>query len=240
MNIKPLQTFYSGFEITLAVGNNAFSYDLRKNRKIYVPPLIQGSLPELQTGARTVFSEIEDGVEKNRIGLKNFIYYPYQGKDIFIFDNHNHAFFFWLAGYLQGKIKPGLPLVHIDQHSDMREPDVYADFTLNSNLDLLNVFDYTNQMLNVGNFIQPVLRLGLFSDVQIIDSSTSFEQDIPEKFILDIDLDIFSEEMAYIDNDIKIEKIRRYISKANFITISTSPYFIDQKYTISMLYKLLI
>lgn len=240
MNIKPLQALYSGFEITQPVGNNAFSYAQRQNKSIYIPPLIQGTLSDLALCENVVFSEIEDGVEKNRTGPKNFLYYPYQGKDIFIFDNHNHAFFFWLAGYLQDKIKPGLTLVHIDQHTDMREPDIKPDFSLVKDLHLQKVFKYTNQILNVGNFIKPALKLGLFSDVQVIDSTTGFEADIPPNYILDIDLDIFSDDMAYIDNDIKIDKIIRYISGAKFITIATSPYFIDQKYTISMLYKLLL
>lgn len=235
MNIQPLQAFYNGFFITEPLGNNAFSYAKRQNNSIYVPPLIEGTLSEIQLGSQIVFSEIEDGIEKNRNGLKNFVYFPFQGKNIFIFDNHNHAFFFWLAGYLQGKIKPGLPLVHIDQHSDMRDPQALPDFTLNRNVDIAEVFDYTNYVLNVGNFIQPALKLGLFSDVQIIDSSTSFERPVPTDYVLDIDLDIFSEDMAYIDVVIKNVKIKQYIQKASFITIATSPYFINQRRALRIL-----
>ncbi len=214
MNINPLQKYYSGFEIREPVGNNAFSFDFRKNKKIYVPPLAQGDLSNLETGQHIVFSEIEDGIEKNRSGLKKFIYYPFMEKNIFIFDNHNHAFFFWIAGYLQGKIKPGLPLVHIDQHTDMRVPVKYPDFSLSRDFDLESVFDYTNQILNVCNFIQPALKLGLFSNIQIIDSTTDFDRPIPTDFILDIDLDIFSKDMAYIDDELKIAKIKQYIQKS--------------------------
>lgn len=240
MNIKALQTLYPGFEITQPIGNNVFSYEQRQNKTIFVSPLAaQGNLSDLQIGSRIVFSEIEEGIEKNFVGLKNFLYYPYQGKDIFIFDNHNHAFFFWLAGYLQGKIEPGLALVHIDQHSDMREPAEYPDFVLEKKLSLQKVFEYTNLKLNVGNFIQPALRLGLFSEIQIIDSTTSFESPVQDDFILDIDMDIFSDDMDYIDKDEKIDKIISYITKAKFITIATSPYFINQKRAITILNRLL-
>ena len=235
MNVKYLQSFYSGFEITEPVGNNAFSFDHRKNKAIFVAPLISAAPADVKPGDKIVFSEMEDGSEKNRTGLKNFVYFPYQGKDIFIFDNHNHAFFFWLAGFLQNKIQPGLPLVHIDQHTDMREPAKYPNFSLNKNVTLKQAFDYTNQILNVGNFIKPALKLGLFTKVQIIDSSTAFEQNIPERFVLDIDLDIFSDDMRYIPEEEKREKIRKYIQKADFITIATSPFFINQNKAIKIL-----
>ncbi len=240
MNIQSLQTIYHGFHITEPVGNNAFSHEQRQNKSIWVPALMQGTLSDLSLGTEIVFSEIEDGVEKNRNGLNNFLYFPFRGKDIFIFDNHNHAFFFWLAGFQQGKIKPGLPLVHVDQHSDMRTPQKWPSFSLNKTMDLKEVFRYTNYQLNVGNFIQPALHLGLFSEVQIIDSSTALKQEIPEGFVLDIDLDIFSDDMRYIPEEEKSEKIRQYIRRTNFITIATSPFFINQNKAINMLRKLFL
>ncbi len=238
MNIKLLKYLYCGFEIAESVGNNTFSYRQRQNKSLWVPPLIAGTLEDVAPGDKIAFSEIEDGIEKNRRGLKNFIYFPYQGKDVFVFDNHNHAFFFWLAGYLQGKIKPGLPLVHIDQHSDMREPAEYPNFLLNKKINLQEGFNYTNQILNVGNFIKPALELGLFSEVQIIDSTTSFKWDVPIRYILDIDLDIFSDDMAYLDDELKINKIKNYIQKADYITIATSPFFINQSQALKKLQTL--
>ncbi len=239
MNLKPLQTLYSGFEISEPLGNNTFSFELRNNKSIWVPPLISGALSDITPGDEIVFSEVEEGIEKNQTGLKQFVYLPFQGKDIFIFDNHNHAFFFWLAGYLQGKIKPGLSLVHIDQHSDMREPAEPPDFSLGEGFDLKKAFHYTNQILNVGNFIRPALHLGLFSEVQIIDSTTAFEQPLPPHFVLDVDLDIFSKEMDYIPHRDKQKRIREYISAASFITVATSPFFINQKQAIQEWYALL-
>ena len=238
MNITAIQNYYSGFKISKPVSNNAFSYGRRKNKSIWVPPLIRGAVSDLAVGSKIVFSEMEEDIEKNKTGLKQFIYYPCQGKDIFIFDNHNQAFFFWLAGYMQGKIKPGLPLVHIDQHTDMREPTSYPDFSLSEEISLKQVFDYTNNVLNVGNFIRPALQLGLFSEVQIIDSTAGFERDIPRDFILDIDMDVFSTDMAYIKDVTKILKIKRYLKKAGFITIATSPYFMNQSEAITFIREL--
>ena len=76
----------------------------------------------------------------------------------------------------------------------MREPENY-------NVDINNiddVFRYTNEVLNVGNFIKPALQHNIFSEVIIIDSSYGFELDIEGEFVLDIDLDIFSKDMDYI------------------------------------------
>ncbi len=238
MNIKPLQTLYCGFEINEPLGNNAFSYEQRQNKTIWVAPLVQGEISDAQPGNQIVFSEMEDGIEMNHCGLKEFIYVPFQDKDIFIFDNHNHAFFYWWAGLAQGAMEAGLPLVHIDQHTDMRIPETLPDFSLTGQVEPEAVFAYTNRTLNVGNFIQPALKGGLFSGVQIIDSSAGFNAPLPAEFILDIDMDIFSEDMAYIDFDLKIEKIREAISKATFITIATSPFFMEQTSALHILKRL--
>ena len=71
--------------------------------------------------------------------------------------------------------------------------------------------------------------MGLFSDVEIIDSTLSFENAIPERFALDIDMDIFYKDMDYIGYDVKMNKIRAYIERAEFVTIATSPFFMNQE-----------
>ena len=79
-------------------------------------------------------------------------------------------------------------------------------------------------VLNVGNFIQPALKHGIFSEVIIIDSSYGFDLDIQGEFVLDIDLDIFSKDMEYISYDLRINKIKELIEKARVITIASSPF----------------
>ncbi|MDU5020876.1 MAG: hypothetical protein E6269_10030, partial [Clostridiales bacterium] len=96
----------------------------------------------------------------------------------------------------------------------------------------------TNYVLNVGNFIKPALYHNIFSDAIIIDSTYGFEMDIDGEIVLDIDLDIFSKDMEYMSYDLRINKIREYINRANVITIASSPFFIDQGDAIKVLKEL--
>lgn len=239
ISIQPVKQFYNGFYIKEPRGNNAFSYAQRQQRRIYVPPLIRGTLADLAVGEEIAFSEVVKEQEINRKGLRNFIYYRKKDKDFFIFDNHNHAFFFWAYAFKYRKLKKGLPLLHVDQHTDMREPVHYLHFKDENDIDLKTAFDYTNYVLNVGNFLKPALKAGLFSKVDIIDSSFAFQNSYSEEIVLDIDVDVFSPDMAYIDHDLKLEKIRGYIEAARFITIATSPYFMDQEEAIRIIKELL-
>lgn len=225
---------YIGFYIEKPIGNNIFSYEDRSNKKIYVPKLIEGSLDDVVVGDKVVFNEIDENIEIKAKGLKNMVEYSIEDKDIYIFDNHNHALYFWIKSLKFNKFNKGCKLVHIDQHKDMREPENY-NVDMN---DIDDVFRYTNDVLNVGNFIQPALKHNIFSEVIIIDSSYGFNLDIQGEFVLDIDLDIFSKDMEYISYDLRINRIKELIKKAKVITIASSPFFIDQEYAIKVLKEL--
>ncbi len=225
--------FYKGFSIAKAVGNNAFSFNARKQSEIFIPPLIDGTPEDLKIGQQIVFSELEDGTEKNFYGLKNFIHWQKEGREYFIFDNHNHAFFFWAYALQKKLIDFGETLVHVDQHTDMREPLKWI--SKKEFMDANEVFDYTNFKLNVGNFIQPAIKIGLFKSVEIIDSSVTFEKLFSGQIVLDVDMDIFSAEMDYIPKSIKIAKIRAYEKQAKLVTIATSPFFLDQQKAIQLI-----
>lgn len=237
--LETIQSFYNGFYLERPVGNNAFSYLQRSRRTLYVPPLRSDNPASLTIGKEIVFSEFDEGNEYNKPGLQSFIYYQRADKHFFIFDNHNHAFFFWIAAWQHGIISPGLPLLHVDQHTDMREPEAWFDEKRLEKEGLAYAFRYTNETLNVGNFIQPALKLGLFSRVDIVDSIASFAKRYEAPYVLDIDIDIFSDDMAYIPEREKLVKICGYISAAKVITIATSPYFIDQKRAIQKIQELL-
>ncbi|MEJ2543135.1 MAG: UPF0489 family protein [Calditrichaceae bacterium] len=211
---QSIYDFYNGFYIDQPVGNNAFSYGNRINKKIYVPPLIQGNIFNLAPGDKIVFSEIEDGVEKNKHGLQSYIH------------------------WMNNKVKSGSILVHVDQHTDMRQPNLSFKEKLDDKLTIYKIFRYTNYELNVGNFIQPAVETGLISSVEMINSTTAFNNPIPEQYILDIDMDIFAPELDFMDNQIKLAKIKSYIQKASFITIATSPFFIDQSRAIDYIKQL--
>jgi hypothetical protein len=220
---------YCGFYLEDAVGNNAFSHERRRNKRIYVPPLINGGVSDLRIGRQIVFSEIEDGLERNCIGLENFIATEWQRRPLFIFDNHNHAFFFWFLAWQKNIFADGAILVHIDQHSDMREPAEYPPWLTDKTTNPEMVFNYTNRILNVGNFINPALRSGMFSEARILNSLADFAEPATQlPMILDLDMDIFSNDMAYIPEQDKIAGIRSCLKHAQLITVATSPYFIDQ------------
>ncbi|WP_195940736.1 UPF0489 family protein [Romboutsia sp. 1001713B170131_170501_G6] len=225
---------YKGFYIDRPIGNNIFSYEERSNKSIFVPSLIEGTLEDVAVGEEIVFNEIDEDKEIKAKGLKNMVFYKKEDKDIYIFDNHNHALYFWINSLKSNKFKKGCKLVHIDQHKDMREPENY-DVDMNS---LNDVFRYTNEVLNVGNFIQPALKHNIFSEVIIIDSSYGFEMNIEGEYVLDIDLDIFSKDMEYISYEKRVSKIKELIKSAKVITIASSPFFIEQEYAIKVLKEL--
>lgn len=229
--------FYQGFWLADPEGNNAFSFDQRQNKKIFVAPLIEGSLKDLEVGEEVVFSEFFDGQEINKKGLKYFVYLKTSEKDIFIFDNHNHAFFFWMYGLKEGLFKKGLTLLHVDQHKDTRIPLGFPNFQLD-NIDLAQAFRYTNDVLNVGNFLPAANHLKLFNKIEFLDNKESFLKEYSFDCILDLDMDIFAPDMDYIPREVKLNKIRRLLKGASFITIATSPYFMDQKQAIKIIHEL--
>lgn len=225
---------YEGFYIDKPYGNNIFSYEERQNKKIFVPKLVKGNLEDVSVGEEIVFNEIDEDIEIKAKGLKNIVQYNINDKTVYIFDNHNHAFYFWMKSLKNNEFNKGCKLVHVDQHKDMREPESYSvDIS-----DLDNVFTYTNKVLNVGNFIQPALKKEIFSNVIIMDSSYSFDIEVNGEYVLDIDLDIFSKDMDYIPYDFRLKRIADLIRGAKVITIATSPYFIEQEYAIKVLKEL--
>ncbi len=235
---KFVENYYSGFYIDKPAGNNAFSYAERKNKKIFVAPLIEGTPDDLAVGKEIAFSEIQDGKEVNCLGLKNFIHWERPGQNVFIFDNHNHAFFFWCAALKNNWTKRGAELVHIDRHKDTREPPENFAITGDEKIDLAKAFAYTNEVLNVGNFIRPALAAQIFSGVKIIDSREAFDEKISGEYILDLDMDVFSDEMSYIPEAVKIKKIRELMKNARLATVAASPYFMEQEKAIGLIRKI--
>jgi len=251
------------FRITDNVSNNSFSFGKRNNPSIFVTDIIDGSLSDVQIGDAVVFEDFdENGHLKSCVGLKHFIRisHPKTGKPIIIVDNHNHVFYFWheassLASDRGEARKRGLlqnnsTLIHIDQHKDMREPSSYL--SKQDSEDLQKVFDYTNTVLNVGNYILPAVRDGLIGKVIQItgekelilslvgENDHSRLRDDGESIILNIDLDFWAPEMDYIDKKLKIERTKEWMARADVITIATSPFFVKQERAIGILRELLV
>lgn len=60
-----------------------------------------------------------------------------------------------------------------------------------------------------------------------------------ENSVLNLDLDIFSPDLAHIPKEKIISLIKNLLKKVKFVTICTSPYFIDQKIAIERLSEIL-
>lgn len=89
-----------------------------------------------------------------------------------IFDNHNHALYFWYEALSQGLIGSKNTLVHIDEHSDLWE----NTNNLPKNPSLEEVFHFTNSECNVGNYIQPALRSEIIGKILRIEDTVGIEK----------------------------------------------------------------
>lgn len=243
------------FYITDPVWNNAFSYDDRKNKQLFIPKLKKiKSSDEIKlltpNPDRITFEEYDfSDVMQTCYWLENLYEYnsllnplPFQGKGatrpkIYLVDNHNHVYYFWYLARQQGIISDNTLLYHIDEHADTRDPWEYLMKPDSENLEA--VFNYTNFTLNVGNYIIPAEKEWLIWDtVQIrgqdaLDTYISWDYNQLEtderKIILNLDLDFFEPELDFIDYNLKKQVIQDIAQKADIITVCTSPYFIDQE-----------
>lgn len=160
---------------------------------------------------------------------------------MYIFDNHNHALYFWYKAYHDGIITNNAYLYHVDEHADMRVPEriISSEDTQN----LQKVFEYTNFEVNVGNYIVPAIENDLFCEVvQIRNETNLLEYDFKKQHhgdvVLNLDVDFFEPALDYIDFELKKKVILDISTKSKCITIATSPYFIDQKLAIGMVQKI--
>lgn len=230
------------FYLDTPVGNNALSYEKRENKKLYVPSLIEGSIKNIELWEHVVFEDF-DFDEKLISGkwLKHFYHIKWKDKDLYLFDNHNHAYYFWHKAKSQGVISDNNILYHVDEHSDMRRPEKIL--SKEDSNDLQKVFCYTNFDLNVGNYIIPAIETWLIQEViQIRNEHNLFEYDFgyqhSRDIILNLDLDFFEPELDFIDYDLKKKVILDIAKRSKVITVATSPFFIDQSLALKVFFDL--
>lgn len=228
--------YEKSFYIEDEVWNNAFSFKKRQDKKIYVTNIIDWTIDDVKLWTEKVFEDFDfDWKLVSFSGLKNFVRFNFDWKECVIFDNHNHAFYFWCEAYKNKIIDLEATLIHIDEHSDMRDPNVYIKTEDLS--DLEKVFNYTNFTLNVWNYIIPAIKSNLVKEVYQIRNETNIKEFnlVDDKnIILNIDLDFFSPWLDFIDYNLKLDFIRKMIKKSSFITIASSPFFIDQNLAIKV------
>lgn len=225
--------------------NNALSYNLRKDKrgekpKLFIPNEITWSLSDVREGDEVVFEEVEKWQLISSRWLKHFVRIEnYQNTPpCIIFDNHNHALFYWLEAIREWKIKEGFELIHIDEHSDLWDNPHSLDKE-RAIRDSEYAWEFTNMLCNVGNYIVPAQKNGIIKNMIRIENESQIDAYTcytPEKnSILNLDLDIFSPELAHIDQEKIVKCIRNFIPRVRLITIATSPYFINQERAIQKL-----
>lgn len=222
------------------VGNNAFAYERRGPRpRLYVPSLIAGSLSDVRPGHEVVFEDVDEhGALHSCTGIARFVRTTWRDVPTIVVDNHNHALYFWYEALAAGRIAPGAALIHLDQHRDTRVPGRL----LSPAATLADVFRYTNFELNVGNFVVPAQQTGLVSEVLFATGTDALDARHlagRANSILNIDLDFFVPEMAYIDFGRTRRFIDAHLQSAAIVTIATSPFFIDQSRAIEYLRRLM-
>lgn len=243
--------YKKSFYIDMSVWNNAFSFDKRDNKKLYVPSLKEiSSFDEINLWDEVVFEDFDfDWRLSSCKWLENFyeiLHHPShlsRGEgittNIYLFDNHNHAYYFWYLARNNGLIGDNNLLYHIDEHSDMRDPWKYL--LKPESEDMKKVFDYTNfSDINVWNYIIPAQKEGLIGDIIQIRNEDNLLEYLTHPLtpslkpkgkgiILNLDLDFFQPDLDFIDYELKKKVVLDIAKKATVITVATSPFFIDQK-----------
>ena len=227
------------FFIENPVWNNEFSFDKRQNKKLFVPKIIEAkSFDEIKFQddlEKIAFEDFDfDDKLSTNYWLKNFYRFQMWWKEVVLFDNHNHAFYFWYEARSRKIIWDKNILIHIDQHADTRDNDKIISKSDSKNLE--KVFDFTNFVLNVWDYIIPAQKEGIIENIVQIRNTKNLEDYLQNfsnkknnsKIILNLDLDFFASELDFIDFELKKKVILDVFEKASYVTVCTSPFFVDQ------------
>lgn len=227
------------FFIESPVWNNEFSFDKRQNKKLFVPEIIEAkSFDEIKFQddlEKIAFEDFDfDDKLSTNYWLKNFYRFQMWWKEVVLFDNHNHAFYFWYEARSKKIIWDKNILIHIDQHADTRDNDKIISKSDSKSLE--KVFDFTNFVLNVWDYIIPAQKEGIIENIVQIRNTKNLEDYLQNfsnkknnsKIILNLDLDFFASELDFIDFELKKKVILDAFEKASYVTVCTSPFFVDQ------------
>ena len=228
------------FFIENPVWNNEFSFDKRQNKKLFVPEIIEAkSFDEIKFQddlEKIAFEDFDfDDKLSTNYWLKNFYQFQMWWKEVVLFDNHNHAFYFWYEARSRKIIWDKNILIHIDQHADTRDNDKIISKSDSKSLE--KVFDFTNFVLNVWDYIIPAQKEGIIENIVQIRNTKNLEDYLQNfsnkknnsKIILNLDLDFFASELDFIDFELKKKVILDAFEKASYVTVCTSPFFVDQR-----------
>lgn len=231
--------YTNGRYLPAGCGNNAFSMDRRPVRDLLtVTPLKVGSLADLTVGRHVALQEYNREEWQECVGLETAVLCLDHPVPVYVFDNHNHAFYAWCEALKMGWTERGSLLVHMDYHPDDLHPtDAHVDVT-----NLADVWRYTNEVLQVATFVQPAILLGLFSNrVDFVEDRDFLSAPavgglaaVSRGVVINLDLDVFRDALDQAEIDRKVDLLRAYIPQARLITMATSPYFIRQELAVRL------
>ena len=211
-----------------------------------MPVRIHGGFDDVKNGTRTAFREFNSkGKVVEYSGLETFVSTSWNSIPMAIFDNHNFAFAFWCEAFASGVFSKGATLVHIDMHSDLW-PNA-NDFDLSRSGDTEYVENFTHAKTSVGNYIEPAMRAGMFSRFVRIEGEGDLNRELEmvqnafyddSDLIVNLDLDFFAPDLADISFELKRRTIREFAYRSKYITIATSPCFIDQEQALFVLNRI--
>ena len=234
------------------LGNNTITFLERKEKWsdciLRIPSLIQGSFEDVQLLESGICYEYISDKWKliSASWLESLVQISRWDKDIYIIDNHNHAFSCRWRSHLSQHLSRWSHLIHIDQHSDYSDPSQYLtqvyQNTLPQEIWLQDIDTYTNEVLTIWSFIKPALDCGLcMSHDMILSEYALLDYDISslssQSLIVDIDLDFRAPEMGIEHYYQTIKKVRQLIALPDVrcITIATSPTYIHQQRALQVL-----
>lgn len=243
--------------------NESFVSRAMNSRRLFkTRPLRFGSISDLEL-VDVSSSEYSD-IPSPEYALKEYIRSEFGERKIpvYIFDDHNHAFFAWFEALGEGYIETGANLLHFDDHLDGKKEK--SQRLLPNFSDLKSAADFA-QRLDFDIFIEPAVKSGLLSKVYWIQkyfkSPVFNEEDQYEiahttvgpsyvneilgenpnnkKTIVDIDIDYFT----HIDDQEQITqeiaKMRKSMKEAGVITIAISPGFLNEQKALDLVGRLL-
>lgn len=93
---------------------------------------------------------------------------------VYLFEEHNEAFYYWEKSRLEGIIKPNATLIHIDSHSDLGLPK-FLDISLYSFEKIKDLQKrkqafkkFAMNNINIGNFILPAVLRKTINKIYLI------------------------------------------------------------------------
>lgn len=158
-------------------------------------------------------------------GLQSCQVLEHDGKNVYVFDNHNEMLYPLVEQYtLQRK---ALPLVHIDAHND--DALFEGDKGVELSLDNIGVYISTTR---ISDFFDAVSETSLIPQIQRVTTSSTFKSFSvsTEPYILSLDIDIFGPEGDFVDIEERVRVIAKAWTHAEVVCIAMSPGFIDQSF----------